>query len=633
MDKMTKLKIILWSFLLIVSLFSGSCDTGISIGDDEGPSTIEDLNFDLATRLLAWTAPGDDGNSGRARVYDIRFFQDTEVAELLGLSVDKLDTVPFSEIQEKVQDNFSEATQLLDEPEPDKAGTPENFLITRLDTLGTRRFFFVMEARDEVGNSSSPSNVVEGTTPLAFAEFRNSATESCFGEAIGSGDFNGDGTNDIAVGDPCLGRVYVFLGGNNLIKRLAEGGQFFDVASSGIADVTIIGNAGDMFGAAVTGIGNFEGDSADELAIGAPQANGGKGKVFIIFGKRKNLPSTIDFTNGAQADLQITGENIGDNFGFTIVDGTGVIGEKRVILIGAPGANSQRGKLYLFRAQDIESNASASNARAIFIGENTGDMFGFSIDQTGNFNDDKFDDFAVGAPGAGKVYVIFGDKGISGQKDLLVNKSGVVIIQGNPEDNFGFAISGGEDIDDVDVENRDGTERPDLFIGAPGSNMSTGSVFFYSGEDIESAKTTGTSPSFTTEFTGENPGDSFGASLSVIRDLNPEIDKDKESEGLILVLKPTNSDFAVGAPGASRVYLFFGRSNFPSSVGAGEANIILPLPQDPPPSEEFGSVVVNLGDVTGDSRRDGRRIIIRRNSLEFLEDLAVGGLGFIRVEF
>lgn len=602
MDK--TLRLILFGFLLIVSLFTGSCKTGFSVGDDTPPAAIGDLGFDPLSRLLGWTAPGDDGNSGRATIYFIRFFDDTEVARILG--VDSLEGVSFDVIERAVQDNFDDATQVVNTIEPDGAGAQQSFQAPRLDISGTKRFFYAIRTNDEVGNQSDPSNVVQVETPLSSLEFQSAASGSCLGEAVGSGNFDGDdnGIRDVAIGDPCLGVVYVFFGGNDLVRHATQG--TVDVSS---ADVTIIGNPDDLFGASVAGVGNIDGDFADELAIGAPGFQGERGEVVMIRGSREGLPSTIDLRGGAQPDLLITGENAGDKFGFTVSRRGSTD-----ILIGAPGAQSGRGRAYLFRGGDLESVNSASDARGTIIGQSAGDMFGFDITQAGQIDSDVSSGFAVSSPGAGKVYVFFDRP--EGIKDLSVDTSDVVTIQGDPVQGFGSSISGGGNIIG-DVNNESGDERDDLLIGAPGSNADTGSVFLYSGVDIAGARTSGLSPDFKTEFTGISPGDRFGTSISVFSDLTPEVEREDRDTAIVLRLDNTNADFGIGSPGTPEggtAYLFFGRGDFPSSVSAGDADIRISGGSE---GLEFGKTVGDLGDVTGD----------------FIEDFAVGGSGFIRMGF
>ncbi|MCI0454621.1 MAG: hypothetical protein L0Y68_06460 [Candidatus Dadabacteria bacterium] len=560
-----------WRAALVTFVLFISC----SIGDTSPPAPIEDLSFDMTTRQLNWTATGDDGNRGTATIYDLRFSSEPNVAE-----------------------DFANATHIEDLPRPFRAGDPQFFLLPRLDVTGTLDFFFALDVRDEVGNNSGPSNVVELTTPLVALELENSADGSCFGESVGAGDFNGDEINDIAVGDPCLGMVFLFFGSSELIAGVLD---------ASFANVTIIGNADDRFGASVAGIGNIGGGILETLAIGAPGFSGDTGQVFTVSGSTR-LPLVIDFTIGDVPEALVTGENMGDEFGASIAGLVGVEGGNTLwTLVGAPGASSETGQAYLFRSRDLRNTSSASQAKAIFAGEVAGGMFGFALTQVGDLNEDNFSEFAIGAPEGGQAFVIFGSN------DISVDVS-MVIINGNASDGFASSISSGEDVD--------GDGLPDLLVGASATNMDTGSVFLFSGEEISIAESTGGSPSAETEFTGEAQGDMFGTSVAILGDINPEISEVKRASFFVLELIPTNPDFAIGAPGTGEggsVYVFFGVDDgFPPVVPASDADItpITGMSQGFA-DDEFGSIVLGAGDI----------------SFDLINDIVATGLGFARAEF
>jgi hypothetical protein len=88
---------------------------------------------------LTWTAPGDDGNTGTAAQYDVRY---------------SIATIPPA--------NWETATQATGEPAPHVAGTAETFIVTGL-TAGTT-YYFALKTGDEVPNWSSISNVPTQTT-------------------------------------------------------------------------------------------------------------------------------------------------------------------------------------------------------------------------------------------------------------------------------------------------------------------------------------------------------------------------------------------------------------------------------------------------------------------------------------
>ncbi|MDI6791805.1 MAG: FlgD immunoglobulin-like domain containing protein, partial [bacterium] len=113
--------------------------------DTTAPAQITNLVAGSPTTTslaLTWTAPGDDGDSGTAAAYDIRYST--------------------SQITEG---NWSLATQVTGEPAPQIAGTTQTLTIA--DLLSGTTYYFRMTASDEVPNTSSLSNEATGTTYLA----------------------------------------------------------------------------------------------------------------------------------------------------------------------------------------------------------------------------------------------------------------------------------------------------------------------------------------------------------------------------------------------------------------------------------------------------------------------------------
>lgn len=88
---------------------------------------------------LQWTAPGDDGSTGTASEYDIRY-----------------STSPINE------DNWDDAIEVSGEPTPGTAGTVQTYTVSSLDMETT--YYFAIKTADEVPNWSGISNVVNATT-------------------------------------------------------------------------------------------------------------------------------------------------------------------------------------------------------------------------------------------------------------------------------------------------------------------------------------------------------------------------------------------------------------------------------------------------------------------------------------
>jgi FlgD Ig-like domain len=88
---------------------------------------------------LAWTAPGDDGNTGTATQYEVR------------LSPSPIDAA-----------NFGSATLVANPPAPLAAGTAQSMFVGGLQTL--TQYWIAIRTADERGNWSAISNVVGFTT-------------------------------------------------------------------------------------------------------------------------------------------------------------------------------------------------------------------------------------------------------------------------------------------------------------------------------------------------------------------------------------------------------------------------------------------------------------------------------------
>ena len=124
------------------SLLSNSASGGTAV-EAVAPSAIANLGAGNETETsirLSWTAPGDDGGTGQASQYDIRY-----------------STSPIT------ASNWDEATQVTGEPAPKTAGSFETFTVTGLTNT---TYYFAIKTADEVPNWSPISNVVSRQTAV-----------------------------------------------------------------------------------------------------------------------------------------------------------------------------------------------------------------------------------------------------------------------------------------------------------------------------------------------------------------------------------------------------------------------------------------------------------------------------------
>ncbi len=122
--------------------------------DDVAPDAVADLRLvggeagalevgvtaNGSTADLRWTAPGDDANTGQAKVYDLRYLKDTPLTE----------------------ENWDTATPATGEPIPSPAGAIEDFTLAGLDVDSV--YHLGLKVIDEVGNASALSNVIQIST-------------------------------------------------------------------------------------------------------------------------------------------------------------------------------------------------------------------------------------------------------------------------------------------------------------------------------------------------------------------------------------------------------------------------------------------------------------------------------------
>lgn len=292
--------------------------------------------------------------------------------------------------------------------------------------------------------------------------------DEAVGTAVATGDFNSDGFNDLAVGVPgedigaiqSAGVVYVLYGAasglsTNNIQTWAQN-------SPGIEDQA---EEGDQFGRTLAA-GDFNGDGFDDLAIGVDMENVGTesdaGAVHVLYGAPGGLTATgSQLWSQESSGIDGVGE-AGDQFGFSLTAGdfngdgfddlaVGVAGENN-------GSTENSGAVNVIYGT---SSGLASAGNQLWQQSSTGiegdveelDFFGFSL-AAGDFNNDGFQDLAVGAPGqdvggdnmAGAVHVISGSSGGltgEGSQYYTQDTSGITEVS-DPNDNFGYSLAAGD---------------------------------------------------------------------------------------------------------------------------------------------------------------------------------------------
>ncbi|EDV46418.1 integrin alpha-PS2 isoform X1 [Drosophila erecta] len=208
--------------------------------------------------------------------------------------------------------------------------------------------------------------------------------------------------------------------------------------------------------------GDFDGDRSEDVAIGMPRGGNLVGRIVV---NRWNMANIFN----------ITGRQIGEYFGYSLatsdVDGDGLDD----LLIGAPmytDPNNVEGKYDVGRVYILLQGGPTEEKRwtteHIRDGYHSKGRFGLALTTLGDVNGDGYGDFAVGAPydgpeGRGVVYIFHGSPMGPLAKPSQIIKS-EQLVEGAPYPRtFGFALSGGLDMD--------GNTYPDLAVGAYSSDQ------------------------------------------------------------------------------------------------------------------------------------------------------------------
>jgi hypothetical protein len=271
-----------------------------------------------------------------------------------------------------------------------------------------------------------------------------------FGWDLTTGDFNGDGVDDLAMGSErsvFSGNAYVLFGRATTPGNPTPFAATIDLSLLDGTDgfrFTDEGQGNGLTGYSLANAGDLNGDGIDDLLAGAPRATADgltrAGRAYVLYGSASGFPALIsvadiDGSNGFLINGTMSEESLGWNVAAGDLNGDG----RSDLAIGAVSEQASRpGVVYLFLGRDGGFPAVVDPTDPGILdgvlglrldGVTSSDWVGNSLSVDADINHDGVDDLIVGAPtlngsGIGQTYVFVGN----GPPLLLTGADGTIVL-------------------------------------------------------------------------------------------------------------------------------------------------------------------------------------------------------------
>jgi FG-GAP repeat/FG-GAP-like repeat len=340
----------------VASKSAASADTiitGEAAGDQLGEAlAIADFNRDGFDDVVASAIQQTSKSSGKVYIF--------QSAGTSGITVTSAASATDIIVGEAAKNSFGVSVAT-----GDINGDSYPDLIVGAYTAGTsntgRTYIFI---------SPGSSGITETLASSATTTIAGEGNWDLFGVSVATGDLDGNGYDDVVVGAYSYDSTHTAQEYGRVYEFLSQGSNGITVTAATSATTIITGEAKDTGFGQWVATADIYGNGLADIIVGA---SGGShptsytGRVYVL---QSTAGTGVTITAAGSADSILTGESVGDTFGFP--EAVDLVGSGRAdVIAGSIGYNSGQGRGYIFMSAAGSGipTETASSADLIIAGE------------------------------------------------------------------------------------------------------------------------------------------------------------------------------------------------------------------------------------------------------------------------